>query len=244
MAPGPGPSWGAELEGLRHCPTRCLSPISAEPAGPSKTAAPDKSTIGTCFACRPGGGSAGPWVVGSGGKGLAALWACYQQPCPTPSPLAPLKFTHLIRGANLLREGCYAFVPSAFRLARPLPSGDCGGGGAHAGKKDLALGHNRGPSSHTHRPGLRECSAWVLSPSLPSTLHPCIKPAAPPTLSSFHPDFFSYSVPGGRAQPPIPSHVPDRRSSEIQVCYSLISRHTFSKCLLNIYYTPGTGARQ
>lgn len=48
-------------------PRAAFPPISAEPAGPYKTAVPDKSTIGTCFARRPAVGlGGGRWEAGGG----------------------------------------------------------------------------------------------------------------------------------------------------------------------------------
>lgn len=122
--PGPGPSWGAEVEGLRHGshPLLPFPPLAQSQQDLPKPQSQIRAQLEPVLLAGLLVGGPGLGVVGSEGKPLAALWPRYQQPCPPPSPLAPLKFTHLIRGTSFPRESCYAFVSSCGSLPSAWPS--------------------------------------------------------------------------------------------------------------------------
>lgn len=189
----------------------CFSPPPpcAEPAGPDKTAGPDKSTIGTCSVAGRLGAGPGQWAgaaAGSRGPAIGAL---------PPGPLAPLKFTHLIRGDFWGR----AVVPSCpaahggLAPTRPLPRGDDGG--------DAAGKDPEGAPPLTHRPGplsLQVGSSQAKRRPCPGTGPPCLpSPAAPPPCTEPaapqlpHP--FSHT-PLGLPPPPVPGRLP----SAAQAC--------------------------
>lgn len=213
--PRPTRRGGRRWRGPHHCPhpRAAFPPISTEPVGPYQTTAPDKSTIGTCFARRLAAG-VGHGEVGSRGSRLAAPWPGYQQPCPPPSPLAPLKFTHLIRGASFLREAARPLCP----VGR-LPSAWLGPCPEETMCWDTCW-EKTGPQTPrapllSHTQTWPPCPCWWAPPqALPGHCH--TQPATPgspipsPRLLSAT---IWYSVPSGQAQPPSLSHVPDRLSS-------------------------------
>lgn len=125
------PSWGVEMEGPRHCPhlEPPFPPLAQSQQGLTKPQSQIRAqSEPVLLGCRPWGWAAGGGRQGEAGGGrgrlLAAPGPCYQQPCPPPSPLAPLKFTHLI-GCRLAEgqlkclcqaaEGCLPPGPASAR---------------------------------------------------------------------------------------------------------------------------------
>lgn len=170
----------------RPTPRAAFPPISAEPAGPYKTAVPDKSTIGTCFAPRRPWG----WAAGGGRQGEAAgsAAALLSAALPTPFPMTPFEIYPPYRrrlAGGQLQGLCVQLRKAAFRLAGLCPGTMWGDLGRKEGRairhREGLLAHAR---AHTYRPegGHLPVRLPCPSPQEPasSSLPPDPQPAAPP----------------------------------------------------------------
>lgn len=166
------PPWGAEVEG-------CVTAHASQQGLPK----PQAQIRAQSEPVLPAGGWAWRCEGGASGSGLALLSAAL----PSPSPLAPLRSTRLIRGRGP-REAVVPLCPAVqggLPPGRPLPRR--GRGGA------CGPGTLKGPSSHTD---LCVCSVQVLPPlPAPHTLALSLQLPPPPTLSSLPADFTQPAFP-------------------------------------------------
>lgn len=140
------------------------------------------------------------------GRPLAAPRPCYQQPCPPPSPLAPLKFTHLIGARACPGSAVMPLCPAAEgRLPPGLASARRPCGGTRAGRRTRSS-DTEGPSLCTHK-----IAGGAARPSRRTPPAPSLQDPVPSSLPADESASGSYSMSGGHVRPPPPSPpVPDR----------------------------------